>query len=70
MPMFNGRRGHPALIETRYKTEIESLDPENGLRALAEKFKDDVYEVECNIPEILRDIDTPEDYENEINKNQ
>jgi CTP:molybdopterin cytidylyltransferase MocA len=37
---------------------------------LAEKFKNDVYEVECNIPEILRDIDTPEDYENEINKNR
>jgi CTP:molybdopterin cytidylyltransferase MocA len=29
-----------------------------------------VFEVECSIPEILRDIDTPEDYENEINKNQ
>lgn len=70
MPMFNGRRGHPALIETRYKTEIESLDPEKGLRALAEKFKDDLYEVECNIPEILRDIDTPEEYQFEINKNQ
>jgi CTP:molybdopterin cytidylyltransferase MocA len=70
MPMFYGRRGHPVLIETRYKTEIERLDPEKGLRALAEKFKDDVYEVDCNIPEILRDIDTPEEYQFEINKNQ
>ena len=70
MPTFNGRRGHPVLIETRYKTEIERLDSEKGLRVLAEKFKDDVQEVECNIPEILRDIDTPEEYEYEINKNQ
>ena len=70
MPTFNGRRGHPALIETRYKTEIERLDPEKGLRALSEKFKDDVFEVECNIPEILRDIDTPDEYQYEINKNQ
>ena len=70
IPTFNGRRGHPVLIETRYKTEIEKLDPEKGLRVLAEKFKNDVYEVECNLPEILRDIDTPEDYENEINKNR
>jgi molybdenum cofactor cytidylyltransferase len=70
IPTFNGRRGHPVLIETRYKTEIEKLDPEKGLRVLAEKFKNDVYEVECSIPEILRDIDTPEDYENEINKNR
>jgi len=67
MPTFNGRRGHPVLIETRYKNEIEQLDPEKGLQVLAEKFKNDVYEVECNIPEILRDIDTPEEYE-EISK--
>jgi molybdenum cofactor cytidylyltransferase len=70
MPVFNGKRGHPVLIETRYKTEIEKLDPEKGLRALSEKFKDDVQEVKCNLPEILRDIDTPEEYEAEINKNQ
>jgi len=70
MPTFNGRRGHPVLIETKFKAEIERLDPEKGLRTLAQKFKNDVYEVECNLPEILRDIDTPEEYEAEINKNQ
>ena len=70
IPTFNGRRGHPVLIETRYKADIERLDPEKGLRILSEKFKNDVFEVECSMPEILRDIDTPEDYENEINKNQ
>ncbi len=67
MPVFNGRRGHPVLIETRYKTEIEKLDPNKGLRTLSEIFKDDVIEVECDVPEILRDIDTPEEYE-EISK--
>jgi molybdenum cofactor cytidylyltransferase len=69
MPTFNGRRGHPVLIETRFKTEIEKLDPERGLRTLSEKYKNDVLEVECEIPEILKDIDTPEEYEREINKN-
>lgn len=68
MPTFNGRRGHPVLIETRYKSEIEKLDPERGLKTLSEKYKDDVFEVECEIPEILRDIDTPEEYQFEINK--
>jgi molybdenum cofactor cytidylyltransferase len=70
MPTFNGKRGHPVLIETRYKTEIGRLNPEKGLRTLSEKFKDDVFEVGCGIPEILRDIDTPEEYQFEINKNQ
>jgi molybdenum cofactor cytidylyltransferase len=70
IPTFNGRRGHPVLIETRYKTEIEHLDSEKGLRSLSEKFKNDLYEVECNLPEILRDIDTPEEYEKEIKINR
>jgi molybdenum cofactor cytidylyltransferase len=68
IPVFNGKRGHPVLIETRYKSEIEQLDLEKGLRLLSEKFKNDVCEVECKIPEILRDIDTPEEYKSEINK--
>jgi len=68
MPTFNGKRGHPVLKETEYKIEINRLDPGKGLRTLSEKFKDDVFEVECENPEILRDIDIPEEYENEINK--
>jgi molybdenum cofactor cytidylyltransferase len=69
IPVTNGRRGHPVLIETKYKSEIESLDPEKGLRHLMEKFGGDVEEAECNLPEILRDIDTPEEYLKEINLN-
>ncbi len=68
IPVFKGRRGHPSLIETKYKPEIERLDPEKGLRELMRKFANDVSEVRCNLPEILRDIDTPEDYEYETNR--
>ena len=70
IPVFKGRRGHPALIETKYKHEIENLDPGKGLRSLYQKFKDDILEVECNSPEILRDIDTQEDYRMEIKLKQ
>ena len=70
IPTFNHRRGHPALIATKYKSEIENLDPEKGLRSLYRNFTSDILEVECNFPEILRDIDTPEDYKMEINLNQ
>jgi len=70
IPTVKGRRGHPVLIETRYIPEIEKLDPEKGLRTLSGKYRNDVYEMKCLVPEILRDIDTPEEYEIEINKNQ
>jgi len=68
IPTFEGRRGHPTLIETKYINDIVNLDPAKGLRSLFRKFKEDVLEVECNIPEILRDIDTPEEYQKEISK--
>lgn len=66
IPTFDGRRGHPILIETRYRNEIENLDRNEGLRQLMRLFEEDVYEVECGRNEILRDIDTPDDYQFEI----
>jgi len=68
IPVFNTKRGHPVLIDFKYKTEIQNLDPDKGLRQLLEKFNNDVYEIECGRPEILRDIDTPQDYRFETEK--
>jgi molybdenum cofactor cytidylyltransferase len=70
IPVFDGKRGHPALIETKYKIDIENLNPEKGLRSLYQKITNDINEVECNSPEILRDIDTVEDYKMEIELNK
>jgi molybdenum cofactor cytidylyltransferase len=70
IPVHDHKRGHPVLIDFRYKTEIEKLNIDEGLRSLAGKFHDDVAEIEIKAPEILRDIDTKEDYLNEINITQ
>jgi CTP:molybdopterin cytidylyltransferase MocA len=56
------RRGHPLLVDLKYRKEIEKLDLEQGLRALRHHFPLDVLEVEVDEPGILVDIDTPEDY--------
>jgi molybdenum cofactor cytidylyltransferase len=68
MPVFNNKRGHPLLVSSGYREEIDKLDKSEGLRALAGKFHHDVLEVEVDTSEILRDIDTPEDYINELNQ--
>lgn len=70
IPLFQGRRGHPPLYDLKYRHELENLDPEKGLRAIAGKFPEDVFEVETFCAEIVRDIDTKADYENEIKRNQ
>lgn len=68
IPVYKGKRGHPVLIDMKYRSETEQLDPEKGLRQLMEKFRTDVHEIECGRPEILRDIDTPQDYNFETSK--
>jgi molybdenum cofactor cytidylyltransferase len=68
IPVISGKRGHPLLIGRKYKDEIEKLNDDEGLRSLAAKFQDNVLEVEVDAPEILIDLDTPEDYINAINQ--
>ena len=67
IPVHNHRRGHPLLVDMKYRKEIEHLDLEEGLRALRHHFPDDVMEVEVEEPGILVDIDTREDYKNATN---
>jgi CTP:molybdopterin cytidylyltransferase MocA/xanthine/CO dehydrogenase XdhC/CoxF family maturation factor len=67
VPVYQGKRGHPVLIDARFKDEIFSLNPEKGLRELMYAHGEDLYEMEVETPGILKDIDTIKDYENEIN---
>ena len=62
IPVHMHRRGHPLLVDLKYRRQIENLDLEQGLRALRHHFPQDVLEVEVDEPGILVDIDTPEDY--------
>ena len=66
IPVYNGRRGHPVLIDSVYVTEIKNLNPDIGLRQLIEERSSDVYEVEVDTETILKDIDTIVDYNREL----
>jgi molybdenum cofactor cytidylyltransferase len=66
VPVYKNKHGHPLLVDRKYREEIEKLDPDDGLRSLFRKFPDDVFEVETKYPAILKDIDTQEDYLNEL----
>ncbi len=66
MPVFDKKRGHPLLVDSKYRDEIMKLDDEQGLRALAYKFPSDVLEVRVKTRGVLKDIDTEEDYISEM----
>jgi molybdenum cofactor cytidylyltransferase len=67
IPVHMHRRGHPLLVDMKYRKKIEELNLEEGLRTLRHHFPEDVLEVEVDEPGILVDIDTREDYKKAIN---
>jgi molybdenum cofactor cytidylyltransferase len=66
VPSIKGRRGHPLLIHRRYREEIGALPPEIGLRELMRRHPDDLQLVPVEDDAILRDMDTPEEYAQEL----
>ena len=70
LPTFNGKRGHPALISLRYRDEILTLSGDPGLKAVMRGHPEDTVEVAVDMPEILADIDTPEDYQKALMRQQ
>jgi molybdenum cofactor cytidylyltransferase len=70
IPVYMKKRGHPLLVDKKYRELIYNLNPEKGLRSLAAGNSGDVLEVPVNTPGILKDIDTKEDYLNEINQSK
>jgi len=70
VPAFQGRRGHPVLIDLKYRDEVLALDPADGLRRLMRAHPEDIFEAEVEDASILRDLDVPEDYAGELARRQ
>jgi molybdenum cofactor cytidylyltransferase len=62
LPVYSHKRGHPVLIDLKYREEILNLSPDTGLRGLVFNHSEDILEVPVDCPNILKDIDTPDDY--------
>ncbi len=68
---YGRMRGHPILIGKKYINEILDLSLDKSLKDLLHKYPGDIEEVETGSPEILRDIDTQQEYLEELkNKNK
>jgi len=70
LPVYKKRRGHPILIDIKHRQEILGLSPDIGLRALVHNHPEDIQEVAVGTPQILKDIDRPEDYARELRKKE
>lgn len=68
IPLFESKRGHPTLYDLKFRQDLLNLDPSVGLRSVALKFQNDICEVEIGCHGILKDIDTREEYLQEIQR--
>ena len=66
IPSSEKKRGHPVIIGRKYYDEILNLGPSDTLRRIMDNHSDDIKEVETNSSSVLKDIDTPEDYLDEL----
>ncbi|MFW6378248.1 MAG: nucleotidyltransferase family protein [Bacillota bacterium] len=67
VPSYNQRRGHPLIISAELIPEIYKLgeegDPEGGLRALLDKYEDDIAYFNVDKEGVIIDLDYYEDYQ-------
>lgn len=62
VPVWQGRGGHPVLIDAIFRERLVNLDPSRGLRALFDEHLDEVFRLEVDAPYVARDMDTWDDY--------
>ena len=63
IPSYNMRRGHPFYLPAHLWPELLSLSHDDTLRTLVQRHQASITYVEVDTDSILRDIDTPADYQ-------
>lgn len=61
-PRYEGQRGNPVLFDLRTFAEFGTLTGDVGARSIIQRHEDAIAWVDWPSAEILRDIDTPDDY--------
>jgi molybdenum cofactor cytidylyltransferase len=61
-PEFEGRGGHPVLVDLSFRQELLSLDPAGGLKTFFVTHRDAVRRLSVTSPFVARDMDTWDDY--------
>ena len=62
MPVFKGRRGHPAFFGAMILEEVLALSTSEGANIVVRRDPSRILQVSVNSPGVLVDVDTPEDF--------
>jgi len=58
IPEYQGQRGHPVGFSSKFRSELESLQGDEGARSIIRQHAQQVCTFKCDDPGILADIDT------------
>lgn len=64
-PSFQMRRGHPILVSRRYWPEFFNLPRTGSPRDVINAHQDEIHYINVETDSVLRDVDTPDDYDQE-----
>ena len=62
IPVYDNKHGHPVIFDAKYKQELLVI-ADQGAKSVVNNHLQDILEVCLDAPEILTDIDTPQDYQ-------
>lgn len=62
-PAYRGRRGHPVCFGQQYFAGLQQLHGDEGAKALVQQHKNQLCLVDVDDVGVLRDIDTPQDWQ-------
>ncbi len=62
VPTHQGRRGHPTWLSWSHVAALRALSSEHGLNVYIRTRHAETLEIDWPSDEILRDLDTPEDW--------
>lgn len=69
IPVFKGKKGHPVLFSKEVFKDLKSVGEGFNLKNVIENRKDEVYYLQVKDENIIHDIDTIEEYETLLRKN-
>jgi molybdenum cofactor cytidylyltransferase len=68
IPVFEGKRGHPVYFSRKYFNDLLTAPLSEGARYVVQKYENSIMEMPVDDPGILVDIDTPEEYNQYLEK--
>ncbi|SVC43341.1 uncharacterized protein METZ01_LOCUS296195, partial [marine metagenome] len=64
IPTHNGKGGHPIILSPTLLDDLRRIDEESfGIKAVVQRHIEGTRRVEMDSPEVLWDLNTPEEYQ-------